>query len=53
MRTVTEMECLKSYDPATGEVVAEVPVTPVDEGFHKSKDGHRQFTQARVVTRSM
>jgi hypothetical protein len=20
-------------------------------GFHKSKDGHRQFTQTRVVTR--
>lgn len=25
------MECLKSYNPATGEVVGEVPVTPVDE----------------------
>jgi acyl-CoA reductase-like NAD-dependent aldehyde dehydrogenase len=22
-------------------------------GFHKSKDGHRQFTQTRVVTRSV
>jgi acyl-CoA reductase-like NAD-dependent aldehyde dehydrogenase len=21
-------------------------------GFHKSKDGHKQFTQTRVVTRS-
>lgn len=25
------MECLKSYDPATGEVVGEVPLTPVSE----------------------
>ncbi|HET9948131.1 MAG TPA: aldehyde dehydrogenase family protein [Longimicrobiales bacterium] len=25
------MECLKSYNPATGEVVGEVPVTPVEE----------------------
>jgi len=25
------MECLKSYDPATGEVVGEVPLTPVAE----------------------
>jgi acyl-CoA reductase-like NAD-dependent aldehyde dehydrogenase len=22
-------------------------------GFHKSKDGHRQFTQTRVVTESV
>jgi acyl-CoA reductase-like NAD-dependent aldehyde dehydrogenase len=25
------MECLTSYNPATGEVVGEVPITPVDE----------------------
>jgi acyl-CoA reductase-like NAD-dependent aldehyde dehydrogenase len=25
------MECLKSFNPATGEVVGEVPVTPVEE----------------------
>jgi hypothetical protein len=22
-------------------------------GFHKSRDGHRQFTQTRVVTRAL
>jgi acyl-CoA reductase-like NAD-dependent aldehyde dehydrogenase len=31
MTSVNDMECLKSFNPATGEVVGEVPVTSVEE----------------------